>query len=229
MRIFAIADTHLSGDPPQKPMALFGEHWCDHWEKIKQDWLEHVTADDFVLIAGDISWAMKLNEAQADLEAIAILPGTKILIRGNHDYWWQTLGKMNRLMGGRLIFLHNTFAVAGSYAICGSRGWICPEDPTFSTDDRPIYDREVNRLEQSLASAKQAGYKQIIVMLHYPPLFSKTSNPITELLTTYGVDTCVFGHLHGEAVNTAYQGLINDVNYHLVACDALDFKLKRII
>jgi len=230
MRIFAIADPHLSGNPPSKPMTVFGDHWLNHWEKIKQDWLQRVTAEDCVLIAGDISWAMELAEALPDLEAIAALPGKKILIRGNHDYWWQTLSKMNRFMGDQLTFIHNTFAVAGDWAVCGSRGWVCPQDPAFTAEDQPIYDREVGRLELSLKGARQAGFDKIIAMLHYPPLYSCTEgNAITDLLTAYGVSICVYGHLHGETARFACQGLINGIEYHLVACDALDFKLKQIV
>lgn len=228
MKIFAIADTHLSGRPPYKPMSIFGQHWQDHWDKIKADWLERVAPEDTVLLAGDISWALKLPEAMEDLEEIAALPGTKILIRGNHDYWWQTLNKMSTATGGQLIFLHNTFAAVGEYAVCGSRGWTCPEDPSFTKEDLPIYQRELGRVQASLKAASIAGFTRIILMLHYPPCFDHQPSGFTELLQEFHVTACVYGHLHNEAIRTALQGNFNGTELHLVSCDALDFKLKQL-
>lgn len=229
MRIFAIADTHLSGQPPQKPMSIFGDHWLNHWDKIKADWTAKVSSDDVVLLAGDISWAMKLPEALIDLEEIAAQPGKKILVRGNHDYWWQTLSKMTAATGDKLTYLHNNFAVAGDFAICGSRGWICPDDPAFKTDDLPIYERELGRVRSSLAAAVTAGYSRLILMLHYPPLYANTPSGFTALLKEFAVELCVYGHLHNEAIKTAPQGNIEGTVCHLVSCDALDFKLKQIV
>lgn len=229
MKIFAIADTHLSGRPPFKPMSVFGDHWLDHWDKIKTDWLAKVAPEDSVLLAGDISWAMKLNQATDDLNEIAALPGHKIIIRGNHDYWWQTMAKMNAATQNRLTFLHNSFTVVGDFAICGSRGWLCPDDPGFSADDMPIYTREVNRVRTSLSAARSSGCHRIILMLHYPPLYDYRSSGFTQLLAEFGVEICVYGHLHDEAIKTAPTGEINGASCHLVSCDALDFKLKQIV
>ncbi len=181
MNYFAIADTHLSGQPPVKPMSVFGGHWLHHWEKIKTDWLRQVAPEDAVLLAGDISWAMKLEAALPDLEEIAALPGRKIIVRGNHDYWWQTVSKMTAAVGGRLTFLHNSFAAAGAFAVCGSRGWLCPDDPSFSETDAPIYARETQRVRASLTAARSAGHERIILMLHYPPLYRQSSG-FTDLL-----------------------------------------------
>lgn len=229
MKIFAIADTHLSGNPPSKPMSIFGDRWLDHWDKIKADWQERVAPEDTVLIAGDISWAMKLPEALPDLDEIAALPGRKVLIRGNHDYWWQTVAKMTAATAGRLIFLHNTFAPAGEWAVCGSRGWLCPGDPSFGADDEAIYRRELGRVRASLAAAKGAGFGRIILMLHYPPRTGAGASGFTDLMAEFGVETCVFGHLHNEAVNTAPVGEFNGTKYYLVSCDALNFKLLQIV
>ena len=229
MRIFAIADTHLSGQPPKKPMSVFGDHWLSHWDKIKADWTAKVTADDMVLLAGDISWAMKLPEALIDLEEIAAQPGRKILVRGNHDYWWQTLAKMTAATGDRLTYLHNNFAVAGDFAICGSRGWICPEDPSFSADDLPIYERELGRVRSSLNAAVKAGFSRLILMLHYPPRYANHPSGFTALFREFKVELCVYGHLHNEAIKTAPQGNIDGTECHLVSCDALDFRLKQIV
>ncbi|BBB89714.1 MAG TPA: metallophosphoesterase [Methylomusa anaerophila] len=230
MRIYAIADLHLSGNPPAKPMEVFGTNWLNHWSKIKTAWLEQVCIDDIVLLAGDISWAMKLNEALTDLNTIIRLPGKKILIRGNHDYWWQTVSKMTKAVAGQLSFLNNSFEPAGEWAICGSRGWTCPEDPLFCDTDLPIFQRELLRVESSLTQATKAGYGNIILMLHYPPFYgNKAKGGFTSLIEKYGVKKCVFGHLHGEAVSTAATGIINGVDYCLVSCDALNFGIQRVI
>ena len=229
MRIFAIADTHLSGQPPAKPMEVFGSHWQNHWEKIKTDWLSRVTPTDTVLLAGDISWAMRLDAALPDLEAIAGLPGRKILIRGNHDYWWSTLSKLNSAMGEKLTFLHNTFQAAGEMAVCGSRGWLCPGDHT-GADDTAIYERELQRTQASLEAAERAGYKRKILMLHYPPVNERHDpSGFTNLFEPYGVEICVYGHLHSDSAAKAPTGHINGASCHLVACDALGFKLKQIV
>ena len=227
MKIFAIADTHLSGQPPAKPMSVFGDNWLNHWDKIKTDWLTRVGPEDTVLLAGDISWAMKLDQAQEDLMAIAALPGQKVIIRGNHDYWWQTIGKMNAAVNKSLIFLHNNFTVVGDFAVCGSRGWLCPDDPFFKEVDRPIYLREINRVKNSLSAAKAAGHNRLILLLHYPPFYDRPTG-FSELLKEYNVEFCIFGHLHDDAVKTAPNGKINGTEYHLVSCDALDFKLKQL-
>jgi predicted phosphohydrolase len=229
MKIFAIADTHLSGKPPAKPMDIFGDHWRDHWTKIKADWLARVAPEDTVLIAGDISWAMKLSNALEDLEEIAALPGKKILIRGNHDYWWQTVSKMTAAVGGRLTFLHNSFDVVGGWAVCGSRGWLTPTDPAFTPDDLPIYQRELGRTRASLEAARAAGHERLILMLHYPPRTGDAASGFTDLLAEFSVAVCVFGHLHNEAAYNLPAGEINGTCCYLVSCDALDFKLKEIV
>lgn len=229
MNIFAIADTHLSGNPPSKPMYIFGEHWAGHWEKIKTDWLARVKPEDTVLLAGDISWAMKLEDALEDLEEIMSLPGNKIMIRGNHDYWWQTLTKMNKAVQGKLTFIQNNFTTSGDWAICGSRGWLCPEDPSFGDDDLPIYQREVERVKMSLEAAHKAGFTRKLLMLHYPPLYHQSqSSDFTRLFSDYQVELCIYGHLHSEAINYAPTGMINGTMCVLVSCDALDFKLKQL-
>ncbi|MDF2568519.1 MAG: Calcineurin-like phosphoeSPTERase [Sporomusa sp.] len=231
MKIFAIADTHLSGEPPTKPMNIFGGHWEGHWDKIKASWQEQVSHEDIVLIAGDISWAMKLPEALVDLNQIASLPGRKIMVRGNHDYWWQTMSKMNKAVGGKIEFLNNSFAPAGEWAICGSRGWTCPEDPLFRSEDRPIFERELLRVEASLSAACTAGFNRIILMLHFPPFYNHHSETgFAGLIAKYKVELCIYGHLHSESsIKNAATGIINGAAYHLVSCDALAFKIKQII
>lgn len=231
MKIFAIADLHLSGSPPYKPMEKFGQHWQDHWQKICVDWQQRVSADDVVLIGGDISWAMRWEQAWPDLTAIMALPGRKILIRGNHDYWWQTHAKMTKAANGELCFLQNNFFAAENWGICGTRGWIIPGHNEFKQSDQSIYLRELVRLQLSLDAATQAGYQQLIVILHYPPTDSSfRSTGFTELLAKYKVKICVYGHLHGDAAVEAPQGSLNDQTLlYLTACDATNFKLQQII
>lgn len=230
MKLFAIADLHLSGNPPTKPMHIFGENWRGHWENVKADWQNKVKPEDVVLLAGDTSWGMRWGEAAPDLEEIIALPGKKILIRGNHDYWWQTIAKMSTAVDGKLTFLQNNFVAANDWAICGSRGWIFPGTSGFSPDDQAIYARELGRLRLSLAAARQAGFQQLIVMLHYPPTDAGfRSTGFTELLAEYKVALCLYGHLHGEAATSGPIGAYSDTEFLLVACDATNFSLRQIL
>lgn len=231
MKIYAIADLHLSGNPPAKPMDIFGSRWQNHWQKIQTDWRQKVSDHDIVLLPGDLSWAMRWQEAMVDLTEIIALPGRKILIRGNHDYWWQTVSKMNKAVDNdQLIFLQNNFVSAGDWAICGSRGWICPGDKDFKATDLVIYQREIGRLRLSLEAARQAGHNQIIVMLHFPPTDSSfRPTGFTELLNEFAVQICVYGHLHGEAAKSGPNGIHSHTAYLLVACDATGFMLSQII
>lgn len=230
MNIYAIADLHLSGTPPTKPMNIFGNHWQNHWERIKTDWQQKVSENDIVLLAGDTSWGMRWEEAFVDLSEIMAMPGRKILVRGNHDYWWQTISKMSKAVDGKLIFLQNSFVSAGDWAICGSRGWSCPGDKDFGEDDQAIYQRELGRLRLSLETARQAGFSKIIVMLHYPPTDANLRQTgFTELLDEFRVQACVYGHLHGEAAKSGPAGMRNSTALLLVACDASNFTLRRIL
>lgn len=230
MSIFALADLHLSGTPPSKPMDRFSPAWSRHWEKIQNSWLEQVQAKDTVLIAGDTSWAMKWADARVDLDRIAALPGHKVLIRGNHDYWWGTVGKMAREMNDAFFFLHNNYILADGWAICGSRGWITADDPTFRPEaDLPIYRHEVERVKASLSAAYNAGHTQLLLMLHFPPVYQlENQNGFTNLIKEFSVQLCVFGHIHGDGAHMAPQGKIQGATCHLVACDALNFHLKKL-
>ncbi|MDL2280695.1 metallophosphoesterase [Selenomonadales bacterium OttesenSCG-928-I06] len=229
MRIFAIADLHLSGDPPYKPMTVFGHHWDNHWNKIKNDWYARVTDEDVVLIAGDISWAMKLNEALVDLNDISLLPGKKVFVKGNHDYWWQSINKMNTAMENRVKFLQNNFFAIDDFAICGSRGWTCPGESSFTSSDLPIYERELLRVESSIQEAKQNNFDKIVLALHFPP-FPSTSmeSGFVDLIKKYDIKICVYGHLHSEAAYLAKAGFYDDIYYYLVSCDVLNFSLQEI-
>ena len=230
MSIFALADLHLSGNPPLKPMDRFSPAWENHWEKVQAAWLATITPEDTVLIAGDTSWAMKWKDALIDLAAIDALPGHKVLIRGNHDYWWGTVSKMTQEMPDSFFFLHNNYYAAEGWGICGSRGWITPCDPSFRPEDESIYLREVARLRTSLEAARADGFKRLIAMLHFPPMcIEEGSNGFLELLEEFEVEFCIFGHIHGDGAHMAPTGQIKSAACHLVACDALNFQPKKII
>lgn len=209
---------------------------ANHAEKLKQHWLSAVRPQDAVIICGDISWGLRIEEAAADFKWISELPGKKIIFKGNHDLWWQSAGKLNRLYGdGNMIFIQN-----GAYlleengqkvAVCGSRGWICPGADEFSENDRKIYKREMLRLKMSLEEAAKLKADKIVAALHFPPTNDKMqSSGFTELLTQYGVDRCVYGHLHGkEAFKKGLQGSFNGVGYELVSLDYLEACPKEVI
>jgi predicted phosphohydrolase len=230
MAIWAIADLHLSHDRA-KPMDIFGPCWENHAEKIAANWRRLVGGDDLVIVAGDISWAMQLSEAAADLNWIASLPGRKLLLRGNHDYWWSSISKVRAALPPGMAALQNDHYVFEDWAICGSRGWICPGEEGFDSEhDEKIYRREIGRLELSLESARLAGRERIVAALHYPP-FNRQGSPsgFTELLERYGVSYCVYGHIHDEGRDRLFQGERGGVNYIFVAADGVDFTPVPVI
>ena len=224
MKIYAIGDLHLSGNPPSKPMHIFGEHWLNHAELIQKNWLETINPEDTVIICGDTSWAMNLQEALVDLSFIEKLPGQKIILRGNHDYWWNSLKKMQIATNNNFSFLQNNFFVAEDISICGTRGWLLPSSPNFTEEDATIYRREGLRLEASLRAAYDQGFRDIIVALHYPPLYNEDEESIfVELMEKYFVKKCVFGHVHGQEKNLVFEGIRNNISYKLVSCDTQEF------
>lgn len=222
MAVFAIADLHLPAR--QKPMDVFGDHWRDHFLRIREDWLARVTPGDLVLLPGDISWAMRLEDAGEDLRSIAGLPGTKLLLRGNHDYWWGSIGRVRRAMGDGMIALQNDSVLIDGRLYAGSRGWTLP-GPDFSEEDARIYARERLRLEMSLKDARRRDeHAPITAMMHFPPLTDEAPG-FSDILERYGVTDCVYGHLHGAAIYGAVRGLRGGVRYHQVSCDGLGFRL----
>ena len=229
MNIYAIGDLHLSGNPPAKPMEIFGEHWAGHREKIKENWLSTVSPEDVVIICGDISWAMSLREAQEDFAWLKALPGRKLLLRGNHDYWWTSLKKMQAFFGEGFEFIQNNCIQVEDFAICGTRGWLLPSAENFTEEDRKIYEREALRLTMSLECAKKSGAKEIICALHYPPLFAaEEETAFTNLLEQYEVKICLYGHIHGLDHVFTFEGERKGVNYKLVSCDTQGFKLYKV-
>jgi len=229
MDIYAIGDLHLSGSV-NKPMDIFGDKWQEHDAQIMENWKRVVKEQDIVLVPGDISWAMTLDEALVDLEFIHQLPGQKIFIKGNHDYWWQSVTQLNDLYHD-MHFLQNTSFSIGKYAICGSRGWTCPSETEIDQHDIKIYNREAKRLELSLQHAKELGCEKMIVMLHYPPTNEKKADSLfTELFKKYQVKQVVYGHLHGdEFFDNSLRGMHRGINYTLVSADAISFCPHKII
>ena len=231
MKIFAIADPHLSFDERiKKPMDIFGCRWESHDQKLKKNWEELITEDDLCIIAGDISWGLKLDEAMADLEWISNLPGKKIITKGNHDLWWTSTGKLNRLFDNMFFLQSHALEIDEHTAICGTRGWICPGTEDFSDHDRKIYRREVLRLEMGLKEAKAMGKEDIIAVLHYPPTNDRfKASEFTELMREYKVKTCIYGHLHGkEAFSRGISGEFQNVDYNLVSLDYLNCRPVQI-
>lgn len=223
MKVFAIGDLHFA-TTVDKPMDLFGERWQDHMNKIKKQWEKTVSEEDVVIICGDISWGMRLPEAYTDLEIIDQLPGQKICIRGNHDYWWEKIKKLNSLFP-TIQFMQNTAYCIGDLAICGTRGWICPKDEPLSEEDQKVYLREGERLKLSLQDGMKKGAKEIVVALHYPPTNEKRhSSLFTEIIQQYPVKEVVYGHLHDEhGWELCMKGMSNQIHYQLVAADYVDF------
>ena len=222
MKIYAISDLHLSNSC-DKPMDIFGGHWEGYTEKIISNWKQKVTDEDLVLIAGDISWAMKLEEAQADLNWIDKLPGKKIIIKGNHEYWWKSISAVREILPSSIMAIQNDAIKVGDYIICGTRGWTVPEkDKELEPEDLKIYKREVERLKLTLMSAKVLKGEtdlKIIAMMHFPPYNTdKEQSEFTKLFEEYGVETVVFGHLHGY-VNCDLVSNINGVTYYFTSCD----------
>ncbi len=236
MSIFAIGDLHLPGGD-KKPMDVFGPHWENHFERIGEDWRARVREDDVVLIPGDISWAMQLDRAMEDLYRIAALPGRKLILRGNHDYWWSSLTQLRARLPERMHALQNDAFDAGDVVFCGTRGWMLPPSvmggaPLADSQDEKLYRREAMRLEMSLSAARRlAGGRPVFAMMHYPPLTHeclREGTAFTRLLTQYGVARCVYGHLHGPSVQRGFGGVYQGVRYDLVSCDALRFALKDV-
>lgn len=223
MALYAIGDLHLSFST-DKPMDIFGENWVDYEAKVRDNWLNKIKEDDWIIIPGDISWALRLEEAEADLKWIGELPGHKILMKGNHDYWWTSVGKMSTRFPD-LHFLHNNFFAIDDVAVCGTRGWICPGEGVFSDEDRKVYNRELIRLELSLSAAYKAGYRRFIVAMHYPPTNDrKEKSGFVEIIEKYGVETVLYGHLHTKAsFDSGLKGEVEGVRYMLTSSDYLDF------
>lgn len=227
MALYAIGDTHLSLGC-DKPMDVFGGAWKGYVEKLREGF-STITEDDTVVLCGDLSWGMSLEGAAADFAFLNALPGQKWLLKGNHDYWWNTASKMEAFFAAngfhKLHILHNNCADYGQTALCGTRGWFFEENAAPHSEK--VFKRELIRLEASL---KAAGDREKLCFLHYPPLYQGyICQEILDLLERYGVRACYYGHLHGASHRLAREGRHGGVDYFLVAADYLGFCPKKIM
>ncbi len=229
MKIYAISDLHLS-TVVKKPMDIFGDKWEGHFEKIKQDWNEKVSDNDIVLLGGDMSWGLTLQEAMPDFELLKNLKGHKIVIKGNHDYWWNSVSKVRNALPD-FVFIQNDSVKFGNFVIAGARGWTLPTNENCQEQDKKIFERELQRLELSLknAKSKQNDGDTLIAILHYPPFEANyNDSQVTKLLEIYGVKFVTYGHLHGKNVRVNTQVEKNGITYFLTSCDLIDNKLIQI-
>lgn len=232
MSIYIIADLHLSLNHP-KPMDIFGENWENHAEKIREDWISKVKDEDTVILPGDFSWETYLEDTYKDFEYLNNLPGRKILLKGNHDYWWTTLTNIRKYLKennfNTVDILFNNGYEVENYLVAGARGW----DYSI-TADRRIIEREINRLKLSLESVRNINNdKEIIVCMHYPPISRNHINnefeqKILNLLKEYNVKKCFYGHLHGTAHSQAITGEIEGIDFELISADYLKFRLLKV-
>ena len=223
MALYAMGDLHLCLGAP-KPMDVFGGAWVGYMEKLKRG-LSVITGDDTLILMGDLSWALDLNSAVADFAWINEIPGRKIILKGNHDYWWSTQAKFTKfcLENGfsDLNLLNNNCFFYDDWAICGTRGWFFEEERSGDHDEK-VFRRELIRLEASL---KAAGDREKMVFLHYPPRYKGyTCREILDLLESYGVRQCFYGHLHGASHKLAMEGTWDGVEYRLLSADYLNFQ-----
>lgn len=226
MALYAIGDLHLSLTA-NKSMEVFGPAWENYVARIEQS-LEVLTEEDTLILAGDTSWGIDLQEAEADFKLLDRFPGKKYLIKGNHDYWWTTASKFRRFCEEKEIrtldLIHNNCVFYGDYAICGTRGWFLEEDQ--KPHNAKVLNREVMRLETSL---RAAGEKPILCFLHYPPLYQGYQCPeILEMLEKYQVKTCCYGHLHGPTIRRRIEGERQGIDFSLISADHLGFIPKKI-
>lgn len=229
MALYAISDLHLPLGV-NKPMDVFGKNWENYVDRLFQNWQSTVQTDDIVVIPGDFSWATYLEESRADFDFLSRLNGHKILLKGNHDYWWGTMNKLREFVtenGYKNIdFLQNNSFSYKDISICGTRLWNTPQG-THTGDDKKIYERELIRFELSVADAKYSD--NIIAFTHFPPILKDyTQNAMVNLLNKYGIKKCVFGHIHSSGVKNVREGIVDGIDYTLVSCDYREFMPLKI-
>lgn len=227
--LWTIGDLHLSFGA-EKPMDVFGPDWSGHADKLLRGF-ERVGPDDTTVICGDLTWGMDMDDCLQDFLFIHRLPGRKIILKGNHDYWWSTASKAAKFFAAHGIdsisILNNNCFFYEDAAICGTRGWFCPnENP--AEHDRKIMAREIQRLETSLKAAGDADRK--ICFLHYPPIYGKFyAQEMIDLMAGQGVRECWYGHLHGPGRRGAFEGVDRGIAYHLVSADHIGFAPERVM
>jgi len=237
MALFAIGDLHLSFGVDKK-MDVFGGKWENYEKKIHENWISTIKAEDTVILCGDTSWGMTLDEAMVDFEYIESLPGKKILIKGNHDYWWTTVSKMNKFLDDcgiySISFLHNEGEIIDGIPISGSRGWFMGEGDA-NTDDKKIIHREADRLALSIEKARTKAKKENItksvsVFMHYQPAYGNlVCDEIFDVLKKYEIKDCYYGHIHYTGIRRAVTGEFEGVNLHLISADNVDFLPQMIL
>ncbi len=234
MSIYTIGDLHLSFRE-NKPMDIFGENWTNHEQKIKEDWLKKVKEEDLVVLPGDFSWATYLKDTDLDFEYINNLPGKKLLLKGNHDYWWTTLNKLRTFIEeekfSNIDFIYNNAYEFENKIIVGTRGWSFGE----SEEDKKIAKREAMRLELSINEGKKqyGEEKEIIAFMHYPPIINShiaknEPSDYVKVMQKYGIKKCFYGHLHSTSIQEAVEGNYFGIEFKLVSADGVDFKLIQI-
>ncbi|MCM1506914.1 MAG: metallophosphoesterase [Ruminococcus flavefaciens] len=230
MSLWVIADLHLCQGNPEKTMSIFSG-WKNYQELIKKNWLALVKPDDTVVIAGDISWGMSLQDSAKDFHFIENLTGQKIIIKGNHDYWWSTKKKMDDFLTAEgcesIKILHNNHFRYENYGICGTRGWVSIKG---ETQDEKVLKREVQRLETSIKSALAENLTPIVFM-HYPPIFATNFNyDILEILYRYDIKDCYYGHIHGRSAHElCIKNTYDGINFHLISGDYLQFIPEKVM
>ncbi len=231
MALFTIADLHLPLGI-DKPMDVFGRMWENYVERLADNWQSVVAPDDTVVIPGDFSWATYIEQSEKDFDYLNNLNGIKILLKGNHDYWWTTMSKLNKFVSkyDNVSFLQNNAFMYKNTAICGTRGWNFPGTASFSAEDGKIYARELQRLELSLNASKAYSPDEIIVFTHYPPIGRNAyMTSFAKILEEWNVKMCIYGHLHAASHQNAVEGVINGVEYRLVSSDYVQFKPVKLM
>ena len=228
MALYAIGDLHLS-EGVNKPMDVFGDRWADYTQKLKAGFASLNEADTCV-ICGDVSWGMDFDQCTDDFRLIGTFPGRKIILKGNHDYWWTTITKSKKFLNNidvdNIDFLHNNFFVYNDTALCGTRGWFYEEE-NGGEHDKKVMLREIGRLETSL---KAAGNLRKLVFLHYPPMYGRyVCDEILGLFAEYRVEKCYYGHIHGKGCAAAFEGFGLGVEYTMVSADHVNFRPVKIM
>ena len=232
MALYAIGDLHLSVGA-DKPMDVFGGNWRGYQQKL-EDSLSGLTREDTLVLLGDTSWGIDLEQAEPDFAFLQrVCPAKLVLLKGNHDYWWNTVGKMTRFFEekgfDRCTFLHNNCVLAEGIALCGTRGWFIEEERPGDPQNTKVFLREMGRLETSLRLGAQSGAREIVACLHYPPLYEGyRCGRVIELLEQYGVKKCLYGHLHGPGISRAICGIQGEIEYRLLSADAVCFQPVKI-
>lgn len=230
MKIYAISDLHISTNT-NKPMDVFGGNWVGYLDKIFSNWKQKVNNEDLVLIGGDISWAISIEDAKKDLDLLKDLPGKKVFIKGNHDYWWSGIGKVRAILDENEFALQNDCIKFDNVIICGSRCWAVPGAPDFNQADEKIYKREAERLKLSFKTVEKVRKDGdiVIALVHYPPFnVHREDNLFTEIFENNKVDIVVYGHLHGKSVKADKTVYKKGVKYYLTSCDQVNNDLVLI-